>query len=95
MSNIPLNEPPFLLFDLLFTEDWKPSYDKTLLKNMGYDYVGSMKTRTGADFFVDKKNGKQKKTKSDVKKVIQNFNKKDHLHDPPAMGISLPKHMKG
>lgn len=85
----------FSLIEFIFFEKWKPSFNKRFMKDLGYDYIDSIDSRTGADFFVDKRNGKQNKTKSDIKKITKNFNNADSLKNPAAVGITLPKSKKG
>lgn len=91
------NKEKINLYDIIFSnEEWKPSFNKKFIKDLGYEYVGSLKHRTGGDFFVDTRDSRKQKTKSDVKKVIKNIdNIKNTFKDPPAVGISLPKSMRG
>lgn len=72
---------------------------KNLMSKMGYKYVGK-NYRLGSDTYIQKDDPDPKSSKKYIKMANKNINKgkrnkKDTLHDPPAVGISLPKNMQG
>jgi len=71
--------------------------NKSLMKSMGYDYASKSNARLGSDTFVysnDKNKGRSKTIAAAVNKNLDKT-RKDPLHDPSAMGISLPKKQRG
>jgi hypothetical protein len=67
---------------------------KSLMKALGHEYAGN-NYRLGSETYVQGDDPNKARTKSIVKAVNKNINKKDHFRDPPAVGISLPDKMKG
>lgn len=84
------------VFELEFKEERisEANFNNSLLKRMGYEFSGK-NYRIGSDSFVYKNDPDKKRSKKIIKAVNKNLSKKDYLHDPPAMGISLPKKSKG
>jgi hypothetical protein len=71
---------------------------KELMKKMGYSYVGN-NYRLGSDTYIQKDDPNKKKSKKYIDMSNKNINKgkfgtKDTFHDPPMIGISLPKKTK-
>ena len=80
------------------------AFNATLLKKMGYKNLGNVKGRIGSDTFIHSKDDDHpsyhKKLTKAVNKNLDKggyyrSKKHDTLKDPPAVGISLPKDMKG
>ena len=73
-------------------------YDQTLMKKLGYKYVGK-NHRLGSETFITDRDKDSSYQRNLVKKVNKNLDKstttQGRLHDPSAMGISLPKKMRG
>jgi hypothetical protein len=71
------------------------AYNAGLLKRMGYTHLGK-KQRVGSDAFIHTKDDDDPEYHKKLQSQINNnLDKKDTLRDPPAVGISLPKKMKG
>lgn len=80
------------------------AFNTGLLKKMGYKHVGRAKKRIGSDTFIHSKDDNSPEYHKGLTKTV-NTNldkggyyrsaKHDTLKNPPAVGISLPKHMKG
>ena len=71
------------------------AYNAELLKRMGYKYLGR-NHRVGSDTFIHAKDDNDPEYHQGLQAQInQNLDKKDTLRDPPAVGISLPKSLKG
>jgi len=89
------------LVELLVQE---AAFNTGLLKKMGYKHIGAAKKRIGSDTFIHSKDDNSPEYHNSLTKTV-NANldkggyyrsaKHDTLKDPPAVGISLPKHMKG
>ncbi len=71
--------------------------ENSLMLKMGYDYVGKSNARLGSDTYLQKDDPNKTKDRKLVNAVNRNLDKtrKDTLHDPAAVGISLPKRMQG
>ena len=73
---------------------------KALMKKMGYNFVGN-NYRLGSDTYIQKDDPNPSSSKKYINIANKNINKgkpgkgKDTLHDPPAVGVSLPKKMRG
>lgn len=71
------------------------AYNAGLLKRMGYTHLGK-NHRVGSDAFIHTKDDDDPEYHKGLQnKINANLDKKDTLKDPPAVGISLPKRMKG
>ena len=80
------------------------AFNTGLMKNMGYKHIGRANKRIGSDTFIHSKDDNSPEYHDSLTKTV-NANldkggyyrsaKHDTLKDPPAVGISLPKHMKG
>lgn len=79
-------------------DESKDTANVKLMNKMGYEYVGD-NYRLGSDTFITKTDKNASKQRKLVSKVNANINKSHtthgRLHDPSAMGISLPKKSKG
>ena len=92
-----------LLKNLCKEAFFEAAFNTKLLKKMGYKYVGRNK-RIGSDAFVHVKDDNNHIYHQKMQTAInKNLNKggyyrskkHDTLKDPPAVGISLPKKLKG
>jgi hypothetical protein len=84
------------LFELLWPNE---TANQKLMSKMGYDYVGN-NYRLGSDTYIQKDDSNKTSSKKYIKIANDNINKgkrgkKNTLHDPPAIGVSLPKGMQG
>lgn len=74
------------------------AFDKSLMDKLGYKYVGK-NHRLGSETFITDRDKNSSYQRNLVKKVNKNLDKstttQGRLHDPSAMGISLPKKMRG
>jgi hypothetical protein len=77
----------------------KEQANKSLMNQMGYKLAGKSDARIGAQqgVYLQKDDSRKKKSKKDVKASMKNLDKtkKDSLHDPAGVGISLSKKAKG
>lgn len=92
-----------LLKNLCKEAFFEAAFNAKLLKKMGYNYVGRNK-RIGSDAFVHAKDDNNpsyhKKMQTAINKNLNKggyyrSKKHDTLKDPPTVGISLPKKLKG
>ena len=94
-----LNEIYDLYLELLL----EAGFNKHLLRKMGYRFIGRNK-RLGSETFIHDNDDNDPEYHSKmIKRINKNLNKgsyyrskkRDTLKDPPAVGISLPKHLRG
>ena len=91
------------LFELYLDFLLEAGFNKHLLKRMGYRFI-SRSRRLGSETFIhDNDDNNPEYHSGMIKAINKNLNKgsyyrskkRDTLKDPPAVGISLPKNLRG
>ena len=76
---------------------YESGVNQALMKQMGYDYASKSNARIGSDTYVQQNDPKKARSKKIAGLVNKNLDKtrKDPLHDPAGVGISIPRKAKG